>query len=78
MTWLPGATGSRPRSAQAGWARCGGAADLEAQLDADGGWSGKTVEHRVAKVRKRPHRQGVRGLVASEVDGPSATSSTTS
>lgn len=46
------------------------AAAVLAQLDPDGGWRTKSVEHRVVKVRHRLHRHGVPGLVASEVTRP--------
>jgi hypothetical protein len=46
------------------------AAATLAQLDPDGGWRTKSVEHRIAKVRQRLHRHGVAGLVASEVRKP--------
>jgi hypothetical protein len=46
------------------------AAAMLAQLDPDGGWRTKSVEHRIVKVRQRLHRHGVFGLVASEVPRP--------
>lgn len=46
------------------------AAAVLAQLDPQGGWRTKSVEHRIVKVRQRLHRHGVFGLVASEVARP--------
>jgi hypothetical protein len=46
------------------------AAAVLAQLDPQGGWRTKSVEHRIVRVRQRLHRHGVFGLVASEVSRP--------
>jgi len=46
------------------------AADELAQLDPGRGWSTKTLQHVVGKVRTTLSTQGVYGLVRSEVTGP--------